>query len=253
MTTVITGASRGIGLSIAEALGAEGLPLLLVGRHKESLEAAQATLAQKRISAEIFAADVSKEEDVELLLKRSSAVFEKVDVLINNAGSATSNPFVKTTFAAFNEMVESNLTTTYLCMKAFLPGMLNRNFGRIVNIASIAGKIGFRYTAGYCAAKHGVLGLTRSVALEVASKGVTVNAVCPGWVDTPMTDVTVANIAKKAGWPSDRARKFLEEQSPLDRLISPSEVAATVRFLISPAASAINGQAINVCGGQVSL
>jgi len=250
-TAVITGASRGIGLSLAETLGRDGMRLLLVGRNEPRLDAARNSLAINEISVRTFAADLTKEADVERLLQKADSEFERIDVLINNAGSATSNPFVKTDLRSFNEMIESNLISTYLCMKAFLPGMLRHNFGRIVNISSIAGKIGFRYTSGYCAAKHAVLGLTRAVALEVAGKGVTVNAVCPGWVDTPMTDTTIQNIVEKTGWPNERAKGFLEEQSPLNRLISPDEVSAAVRFLISPAASAINGQALNVCGGQI--
>jgi NAD(P)-dependent dehydrogenase (short-subunit alcohol dehydrogenase family) len=251
MTAVITGASRGIGLSIAEALCRDGLRLIIVGRNQQTLDATQYNFAKAGISIETFAADVTNEAEVERLVQHAGSTFEHVDVLVNNSGSAASSPFTQTELSAFNSMIESNLTSTFLCMKAFLPGMVRRNFGRIVNVSSIAGKIGFRYTSGYCAAKHAVLGLTRAVALEVARKGVTVNAVCPGWVDTPMTTNTISNIAEKTGWPAERASRFLEEQSPLNRLIAPEEVSATVKFLISPAASAINGQAINVCGGQI--
>jgi NAD(P)-dependent dehydrogenase (short-subunit alcohol dehydrogenase family) len=251
ITAVITGASRGIGLSIAETLGRDGIHLLIVGRNQERLAAAHQDLFEKGIRTEMFVADVTKEAEVARLLQHATSALASIDVLVNNAGSASSSPFIQTDLAAFNGMIESNLTSTYLCMKSFLPGMLRQNFGRIVNVSSIAGKIGFRYTSGYCAAKHAVLGLTRSVALEVARKGVTVNAVCPGWVDTPMTEHTVENISEKTGWPVERAKHFLEEQSPLNRLISSEEVSATVRFLVSPGASGINGQAINVCGGQI--
>ena len=249
-TAVITGASRGIGLSIARCLGREGIRLLLVGRTLVSLDAARAELERDGIPADIFSADVSEGAGVQSLQQAALAKLQRVDILVNNAGSALSSPFLKTDLNSWNRMIESNLTSTYLCMQMFLPGMIERRDGRIVNISSIAGKVGFQYTSAYCTAKHAVLGLTRAVALEVAQKGVTVNAVCPGWVATPMTEETIRNIADKTGWSAQRARGFLEEQSPLHRLISPEEVAAAVGFLVSPLASGINGQAINVCGGQ---
>lgn len=250
-TAIITGASRGIGFAVARHLGQQGLKLLLVARGPEFLRDAQVQLASERITAEIFAVDVSVEADVKRLHARAVEVLGEVDVLVNNAGTAASLPFIKTDLEHWSQTIQSNLTSVYLCTRAFLPMMLAKNFGRIINIASVAGKVGFRYTTAYCASKHAVLGLTRALALEVAEKGVTVNAVCPGWVDTPMTERTVDNIAGKTGWSKDNARKFLENQSPLQRLIDPEEVANVVGFLISPAAVAVNGQAINVCGGQV--
>jgi NAD(P)-dependent dehydrogenase (short-subunit alcohol dehydrogenase family) len=250
-TAIITGASRGIGFSIAKAFARDGIRLMIVGRDPVRLAEAQSTLAKEGFSAEVFSADVSLDTGVRALQQAALAKFDRVDILVNSAGSAVSSPFLKTDLQSWNSMIESHLTSTYRCMQAFLPGMLERGYGRIVNIASIAGKIGFQYTSAYCAAKHGVLGLTKAVALEVAQKGVTVNAVCPGWVDTPMTEETIRNISSKTGWPAEKAKTFLEEQSPLHRLISPEEVAATVLFLVSAGASAINGQAINVCGGEV--
>ena len=250
-TAIITGAGRGIGLTIAETLGRAGARVMLVGRNLSSLRDAQSRLSEKGISSEIFTGDVTSEPAVERLRSEVVTKLGHVDVLVNNAGSAVSLPFTKTDLNALNQMIQSNLTSTHLCMRAFLPGMVERNFGRIINVASIAGKIGFQYTSAYCAAKHAVVGLTRAVALEVAQKGITINAVCPGWVDTPMTDETIRNIVSKTGRTAEEARGFLENQSPLHRLISAEEVAAVVAFLVSPQASGINGQAINVCGGEV--
>jgi len=252
VTAVITGASRGIGFAIARRLGQNGVRVLLNGRNVGALDDARLQLANESIEAEVCAADVSVESDVKSLQQAALAKFDHVDILVNNAGASLSSPFIKTDLVAWNQMIASHLTSTYLCMQAFLPGMIDRCFGRIVNIASIAGKIGFQYTSAYCAAKHGVLGLTKAVALEVARKGVTVNAVCPGWVNTPMTEESIRNIAEKTGMPGTKAKSFLEEQSPLHRLIAPEEVAAAVAFLISTEASGVNGQAINVCGGQIS-
>ena len=225
--------------------------LLLVARNQQALEQAREQLQREGIQPDIWAADVSKQSHMTGLVAEAERVLKHVDVLVNNAGSATSAPFLETDLDLWNETIEANLTSTYLCTKAFLPGMIERKNGRIINISSVAGKIGFRYTTAYCAAKHAVLGLTKALALEVARTGVTVNAVCPGWVDTPMTDNTIRNITEKTGWIPEKARRFLEEQSPLHRLISPEEVSAAVRFLVSPEASAINGQGVNVCGGQV--
>ena len=225
---------------------------MLVARNEEVLRGAGARLSEEGIHCEITGADVRSPSDVERLHSRTVDILGEIDVVVNNAGSAASLPFKKTDLTHWTEIIESNLTSVYLCTRAFLPRMLESKFGRIINVASIAGKIGFPYTTAYCAAKHAVIGLTRSLALEVANAGVTVNAVCPGWVDTPMTTETIENIADKTGWPTSEARGFLENQSPLGRLIAPEEVAETVAFLASPEATAVNGQAINVCGGQVA-
>jgi NAD(P)-dependent dehydrogenase (short-subunit alcohol dehydrogenase family) len=174
-----------------------------------------------------------------------------IDVLVNNAGIADSVPFAAMDDAMWERMLAVNLTGTYYCMRVVLPGMFDRRRGRVINIASVAGRTGFAYTAAYCASKHGVLGLTRAVAIEAAGKGVTVNAICPGWVDTDMTRESVARIVRKTGRSEADARSAIERMSPQNRLIQPEEVAALAVFLASPDAYGINGQALTVDGGEL--
>ena len=182
---------------------------------------------------------------------RSCAAFGPVAILVNNAGAAESAPFVRTSLALLRRMLEVNLIGTFLCSRAALPDMLEAGFGRIVNVASIAGLKGAAYVSAYCAAKHGVIGLTRALALETATKGITVNAVCPSYTDTDMTRAAVANIVAKTGRSAADAEMELVRKNPQGRLIRPEEVAATVLWLCAPGAEAITGQAIAVAGGEV--
>jgi NAD(P)-dependent dehydrogenase (short-subunit alcohol dehydrogenase family) len=196
--------------------------------------------------------DVSDAASVERLFKD---VYESCgrgpDILVNNAGIAESAPLTKTGDELWQRHLAINLSGSFYCMRAALPQMIERGWGRIVNIASIAGKTGAPYIAAYSASKHGVLGLTRSAALEVAAKGITVNAICPGYVDTEMTTRGIENITKKTGLSADQAMESIRKMSPQNRIIEPEEVAALALLLASEEGRGINGQAINVDGGTV--
>ncbi len=183
--------------------------------------------------------------------RRPNARFGPVDILVNNAGQAVSERFDRLDEAAWQQMIAVNLTGTFHCMQAALPDMLERQWGRIVNVASTAGLVGYAYVSAYCAAKHGVIGLTRALALETAKKGVTVNAVCPGYTDTDIVQEAVANITRKTGMSGEQAKAKLSERNPMGRLIQPDEVAGAVAWLCLPGSAAINGQAIPVDGGEI--
>jgi NAD(P)-dependent dehydrogenase (short-subunit alcohol dehydrogenase family) len=174
-----------------------------------------------------------------------------VDILVNNAGQAASSPFMRTDAAMWQRMLDVNLSGAYHCIHAALPGMLDAGWGRIVNVASTAGLTGYRYVAAYCAAKHGLVGLTRALALELAAKGITVNAVCPGYTETDIVQEAVANIARKTGRSEEQARAELAAGNPQGRLVRPEEVAHAVAMLCMPDAAALNGQSIAVAGGEV--
>lgn len=182
---------------------------------------------------------------------QAEAAFGPVHILVNNAGHAVSQKFERTDAALWQNMLAVNLTGTFHCVQAALPGMLAAGWGRVINVASTAGLIGYAYVSAYCAAKHGVIGLTRSLALETASKGVTVNAVCPGYTETDIVRGAVANIVDKTGMTPDAARAKLAERNPQGRMVQPEEVAETVAWLALPASASINGRAIAVDGGEV--
>lgn len=222
---LVTGGARGIGAAIARLLENHGARVTIVGRHTSPI-----------------AADVTDREAVD----RAFANAGPVDILVNNAGQSGSAPFLKTDFELWRRMMAVNLDGTFLCTRAALPGMLSAGWGRIVNIASTAGLAGFSYVSAYCAAKHGVIGLTRALALEVVTKGVTVNAVCPGFTDTDMVKDAVANIVSKTGRTPEEARAGLAGQNPQRRLIRPEEVANAVAWLCLPGSEAITGQSIAV-------
>jgi NAD(P)-dependent dehydrogenase (short-subunit alcohol dehydrogenase family) len=241
---VVTGASRGIGLAIAYALRAQGARITLMARDARALEAAVAELGGDTAWQ---AVDVTDAEGVSAAFARAGAV----DILVNNAGQAASAPFGRTDAALWQRMLDVNLTGAYHCIQAALPAMLDAGWGRVVNVASTAGLTGYRYVAAYCAAKHGLVGLTRALALEVANKGVTVNAVCPGFTDTDIVADAVANIVRKTGRTADQARAQLAAANPQGRLVQPDEVAHAVAWLCMPGAAAMNGQAIAVAGGEV--
>jgi NAD(P)-dependent dehydrogenase (short-subunit alcohol dehydrogenase family) len=241
---VVTGASRGIGLAIARSLLAQGARVTLMARSEEALEAAASTLGGE---VAWQAVDVTDPSSVDAAFARAGAV----DILVNNAGQAAASPFLRTDAASWQRMLDVNLNGAYHCIQAALPGMLDAGWGRIVNLASTAGLTGYRYVAAYCAAKHGLVGLTRALALELATKGITVNAVCPGYTDTDIVQDAIANIVCKTGRTEEQARAELASANPQGRLVRPDEVAHAVTMLCVPLASAMNGLAIAVDGGEL--
>ncbi len=246
---VVTGAAQGIGAAIATALAHQGASLTLVGRRVALLESLAARLPGK--SHEVVAMDVSDEQAVAQGFERARAVLGPVSILVNNAGQAESAPFGKTSMALWQRMLDVNLTGTFLCTQAALPDMLAGGWGRIVNIASTAGQRGYPYVAAYVAAKHGVVGLTRALALEVAKKGITVNAVCPGYTETEILQASIANVVTKTGRSEAEARAEFARSNPQGRIVQPQEVADAVLWLCGPGAGAITGQSISVSGGEV--
>ena len=244
---LITGGGTGIGSAIAARLSEMGARITVVGRRPEPLE----EVADGLDGAQPVPFDVTDEAAVMEGLKSATERFGPVDVLINNAGAADSSPFTRTTPDAWRAMLDVNLTGAFLMSRAVLPGMVERGWGRIVSIASTAGLKGYAYVAAYCAAKHGVIGMTRSLALEVAQKGVTVNAVCPGYTETELLGESVANIVDKTGASEDEARAQLLESNPQGRFVLPAEVAEAAAWLVNSNAGAITGQAIVVAGGEV--
>lgn len=242
--TVVTGASRGIGLAIARSLLARGARVTLMARDAAGLDAAARELGGGVAWQTVDVTDAAS-------VAQAFALAGTVDILVNNAGQAASSPFMRTDAATWQRMLDANLTGAYHCIQAALPSMLAAGWGRIVNVASTAGLTGYRYVAAYCAAKHGLVGLTRALALELAAKGVTVNAVCPGYTETDIVQDAIANIVRKTGRAEEEARAELASNNPQGRLVQPDEVAHAVAMLCMPAASAMNGQAIAVAGGEV--
>ena len=250
---VITGGGRGIGRAVALAFAREGAAVAVLARtENEVRRVAEEIRGECKVRALHAVCDVADVESVRAAFARVAEEFGRgADILVNNAGIAESALVVKTDDELWQRHLAINLSGTFYCMRAALPAMLERGWGRIINVASIAGKTGAPYVAAYTASKHGVLGLTRSCALEVATKGVTVNAICPGYVDTDMTERAIENITTKTHKSADEARAFLEEMSPQRRLITSEEVAALALLLASHEGRGINGQAINVDGGSV--
>jgi NAD(P)-dependent dehydrogenase (short-subunit alcohol dehydrogenase family) len=246
---LITGAGRGIGAAIAHSLARAGADITLLGRSGPDLEAVAAELSTVRRSCTV--ADVSDAGSVRDAVAAARAAIGPITVLVNNAGQARSGPLNATDDALWHSMLAVNLTGTFLCMRECLPDMLKAGFGRIINIASTAGLVGYPYVSAYCASKHGVIGLTRAVALETARRNVTVNAVCPGYTDTDLVRSTVANISAKTGRSEQEARAELISHNPQGRLVTPEEVADTVRWLCLRTSGSVTGQSIAVAGGEV--
>jgi NAD(P)-dependent dehydrogenase (short-subunit alcohol dehydrogenase family) len=243
---VVTGGGRGIGAAIAVALAEQGARVTLMGRDRVRLEAQAHALAAHAVTV-----DVANPDSVTAAFARAEQAGGPLEILVNNAGMVTTAPFVRTELAAWGQMLGVNLTGTYLCCRQVIPGMLERGYGRVVNIASTAGLTGYAYVTAYCAAKHGVIGLTRALALETARRNVTVNAVCPGYTDTDIVGEAVATIVRKTGKSADEARAALVARNPQQRLVRPEEVANAALWLCLPGAEAITGQAIAVAGGEI--
>jgi len=249
---LITGGGRGIGRAIALAFAREGASVAVAARTAEQVEHVAQEIETKGIRALALVCDVSDRASVEKLFVDARAGFGRdPDILVNNAGMAESAPLLKTDDELWHRLLAVNLSGTFYCTRAALPAMLANGWGRIINVASIAGKTGAPYIAAYAASKHGVLGLTRSLALELASKGITANAICPGYVDTDMTTRGIENITKKTGRPAEEALDAIKKMSPQNRLVTSDEVAAVALLLASEEGRGINGQAINVDGGTV--
>jgi NAD(P)-dependent dehydrogenase (short-subunit alcohol dehydrogenase family) len=252
-TVLITGGGRGIGRAVAFAMAREGARVAVVARTLSEVTRVAAEIKEECGTETLsFACDVSNIESVSSVFAGVAEKFGRgIDILVNNAGIAESAPLLKTDDEMWRRHLGINLSGTFYCTRAALPAMLAGGWGRVINIASIAGKTGAPYISAYAASKHGVLGLTRSLALEVATKGITVNAICPGYVETDMTTHAVENITAKTGKSIGEARAIIERMSPQNRLVTTEEVAALALLLASDEGRGINGQAINVDGGSV--
>jgi 3-hydroxybutyrate dehydrogenase len=243
---LVTGGGKGVGAAIAHALAQDGMKVALMGRDRAALE--QTAEAGKGLAV---VADVTDPAAVERGLIQIREAWGSISVLVHNAGIATSAPLKATDDEAWERTMAVNVTSAFRLARALVPSMVDAGWGRIVNIASVAGLTGFAYTSAYCASKHALVGLTRALAAELARTNVTVNAVCPGFLDTEMTTRTVETIVSRTGRTPADARRALEEVSPQRRLFQVEEVAHVVRMLCDNAARGINGQAVSVCGGQV--
>ncbi|MEO5325609.1 SDR family NAD(P)-dependent oxidoreductase [Mesorhizobium sp. CC13] len=249
---LVTGAGSGIGKAIALALAAEGRGVSLCGRRAAPLEAVRDEIAKAGGEAVVLDGfDVTDPASIEAGVAKAIERFGDIAVLVNCAGEAPSAPFEKTDLALWSRVIGINLTGTFLVTQAALASVRRAGKGRIVNVASTAGLTGYPYVSAYCASKHGVVGMTRALALELARTDVTVNAVCPGFTDTPLLDGAVETITGKTGRSAEEARATLARANPQGRLVSPEEVANTVLWLASEKATAITGQAIPVAGGEV--
>ncbi|MDH3733931.1 MAG: 3-oxoacyl-ACP reductase FabG [Gemmatimonadota bacterium] len=248
---VITGGGRGIGAAVARSLAERGARVVVAARSAGEIEAVATALRSGGIDAWACRVDVSDPESISDLFSQARGHLGEIDILVNNAGIATAAPVARLELEDWNRLLSVNATGTFLCTQAVLGGMVERGWGRIVNVASVAGLRGASYIAGYSASKHAVLGFTRSVAAEVARDGVTVNAVCPGYVDTPMTDGSIANIVSKTGKSAEEALEAILATTPQRRLITAQEVAAAAVFLCDEEARGINGQTIVLDGGAI--
>ena len=248
---VVTGGGRGIGATIARALVEQGAAVTLMGRNAATLEDEAARLRPLG-KVHCQAVDIADAESTTAAFAAAAQALGPVTLLVNNAGQAVSAPIGKTDLALWNRMLSVNLTGSYLAIHAVLPGMLEQGWGRIVNIASTAALKGYPYVSAYCAAKHGVLGLTRALALELAKKPVTVNAVCPGYTETDIVRDSIANIRAKTGRSEAEALAELVKHNPQGRLVQPAEVANAVLWLCLPGSESITGQAISVAGGETT-
>lgn len=246
---LVTGAGSGIGAATAIALANAGVRVSVAGRRIEALKTTAASLGKQ--AGAVVSIDVTDEAAVTRGIADIEAAAGPIDILVNNAGKAGSAPFDKTNTALWADMLASNLSSVFLVTQAVLPAMAQRGRGRVINVASTAGLTGYAYVSAYVAAKHGVIGLTRSLALEYARRGVTVNAVCPGYTDTPLVADAAANIVAKTGRSEQEARAALAKVNPMQRLVTPKEVADAVLWLATEGASSINGQAVAVAGGEV--
>jgi len=245
---VITGANRGIGAAIAQALAPTGAKISLLGRNRESLQKVAAGL---RAETFVAVADVTDGASLQAAFAQAKEKFGPVTILVNNAGQARSAPLHVGDESLWNEMLAVNLGGVYRCIRCVLPDMLQVGRGRIINIASTAGLTGYPYVTAYCAAKHGVIGLTRALAVELARKNITVNAVCPGYTDTDLSRDAIAAIQAKTGRSEADVRAVFTAHNPQGRMVTSEEVAQTVLWLCTNEVGSITGQSIAIAGGEL--
>ncbi|MGB8645201.1 MAG: SDR family NAD(P)-dependent oxidoreductase [Anaerolineae bacterium] len=247
----ITGAGKGIGEAIARAYAARGIRVALAARTEADVQRVAASIGAAGGTAIAVPCDVTNPDSVAAAVTRAQTELGPLTVLVNNAGQGGSHKFQGHDDALWRHLIDINLNSVYYVSKAVVPMMIEAKWGRIINLGSIASKVGSKYMAAYTASKHGVLGLTRALAVELLPYHITVNAICPGYVDTPMTDHTITNIVDKTRMPYAQARKTVEGFSPQNRLIDVAEVAHIAVMLVDENARGITGQAINVDGGMV--
>ncbi len=243
---LITGAGTGIGEAISRQLHREGHAVTLVGRRSEPLETLSQALGKQSFAV---TGDVTDRGEIESAFKAATAQFGDVEILVNCAGMAPTAPFHRVDFADWQRTMDVNVNGVFHCTQLALESMLENNWGRVVNIASVASLRGFPYVSGYCASKHAVLGMTRALALEVATQGITVNAVCPGYADTDIVRNAIAGIVSKTGRTEADAMQHFTESNPQGRLVEVTEVASAVSWLCSEGAASVTGQAIAIDGG----
>ena len=247
---VVTGGGRGIGRAVARRLAESGAAVVVSARSTEEIEDVAEELRADGLQAHAVRCDVANEASVAAMAEEAIERLGTVDILVNNAGIALSNPVKRLPLEEWNQIIAVNATGTFLCTRAFLPGMVDRGWGRIINVASVAGLRGGRYIAAYTASKHAQVGFTRALAMEVAGNGITANAICPGYVDTPMTEYSVANIVEKTGVSAEEALERILSLSPQKRLIRPEEIAHVALMLCGDDGEGINGETIVLDGGR---
>jgi 3-hydroxybutyrate dehydrogenase len=246
----VTGGGRGIGRAVAKALAEEGAAVVVAARSTVEIESVAAELVASGHRAHAVPCDVAEEASVHAMAEQAVELLGTVDVLVNNAGIALSNPVKRLPLEEWDRILAVNATGTFLCTRAFIQAMIDRGWGRVINVASVAGLRGGRYIAAYTASKHAQIGFTRALATEVADRGITVNAICPGYVDTPMTEYSISRMVEKAGITAEEALEHLLALSPQRRLIRPEEIAHVAVMLCGEDGEGINGQAIAIDGGQ---
>jgi NAD(P)-dependent dehydrogenase (short-subunit alcohol dehydrogenase family) len=248
---VITGGGRGVGAAVAAKLASAGVAVIVAARTADQIESVAEALRVKGYAAHAETCDVADPRSVERLAARAEKRLGSVDILVNNAGTALASALDKTTLEDWNRLFATNATSAFLCLKAMMPGMIARRWGRVVNVASIAGLRGDRYIAAYAASKHALVGLTTSAAAEAAPHGVTVNAVCPGYLRTDMTRESIERIMRTTGRTEEQALDAILQTTPQRRLIEAAEVADAVAYLCSDGAGGVNGAALVIDGGEL--